>query len=132
MRFRSGGCVRSKANACPNSFFSVNPRCAAPWPTSANIITTRGTIRAKATSCCFLGQHHRNLPDRERLDAGSDWVGCSSTITTRRHKDEIAVPDAGILSGGVCLPHAGGSEADDRRGLVVVACPVASLGGLRA
>lgn len=36
----------------------------------------------------------------------------------------------GFSLGGVSLPHVGGSEADDRRALVVVACFVASLGGL--
>jgi hypothetical protein len=108
----------------------VNPHCAVPWPTSANIITRRGTIKAKPINCCFLDQHHHDLPAREQFDARSDWVGCSSTITTRRHEHGIAIPDAGILLGGVSLLHAGDPEADDGGGLVVVACPVASLGGL--
>src|SRR5262245_58373482 len=57
-------------------------------------------------------------------------IGWAAQVLSQRGgiKDGIAVPDAGILLGGASLPHAGGSEADDRRALVVVACPVASLG----
>src|SRR4029077_10644195 len=129
MRFRSGGYVRSRANVFPGSFCSANSRCGASSQISVNIITPRGIIKAKTTSCCFLGQLYRNLPVGGPFDATSGWVGCSNTIGERRLKGGFAIPDAGILLGRLSLPSVGGSEADDRRTLVVVACPVAFLGG---
>ena len=68
-------------------------------------------------------------PGRGRFDATSGWVGCSNTIAERRLRGGFAIPDAGILLGRLSLPSVGGSEADDRRAIVVVACPVAFLGG---
>ena len=92
MRFRSGGYARSRANAFPSSFCSVNLRCAALCPISTNIITPKETIKARATNCCFLAQLHRNLPVAEqagqvetvkRSEAGmvTDPVTCSPDNT---------------------------------------------------
>ena len=39
---------------------------------------------------------------------------CSSTITERRNKGAAAVPDVGILLGGISLLGARGAETDDR------------------
>src|SRR5687767_1148368 len=80
-------------------------------------------------SCYFRGQFYRSLLSGGRFDATSGWVGCSSTIAKRQHKGGFPIPDAGILLGRISLPRVGGPETDDRRRLVVVARPVASLGG---
>src|SRR5262249_46147816 len=47
------------------------------------------------------------------------------TITERRHNGAAAVPDVGILLGGISLPGASSPETNGRGAVVVVACPVA-------
>jgi len=105
--------------------FEVDPSAKAPCATrlgiSAIITTPRGTIKAKTTSCCFLGRSQAEFPIEGRLAAGSDWADCSSIITERRHKVGPD-PDPGILLGGISLYGLSGPEADHPGPLVVVAC----------
>jgi hypothetical protein len=58
-------------------------------------------------------------------------VGCSSTITEKRHEDCAAAdPRAECLLGGTALRWVGGCEADSRRALVLVAGSTSVMGGL--
>jgi hypothetical protein len=57
-------------------------------------------------------------------------VGCSSTITERRHEGGAADPAAGILLGWISLPGVSGPEADDRGALFMVAGATTVMGGL--
>jgi len=59
-------------------------------------------------------------------------VGCSSTITEKRHEDWAADPIAGLLLGRTALRRFGGSEADSRRALVLVASSTSVMGDLGA
>ena len=58
-------------------------------------------------------------------------MGCSSTITEKRHEDWAAAdPMAECLLGGTALRGVGGCAADSRRALVFVAGSTSVMGGL--
>src|SRR5215813_1436330 len=53
--------------------------------------------------------------NREAFDAKSDWVGCSSTITGRRHKGGAANPNYRILLVRISLPGFSGAQVTVER-----------------
>src|SRR4051812_42383199 len=95
------------------------------------MITKNGIIRAKAISSWFLELYSPKPRLTRTFAVSSGWVGCSNTITEKRHEDRApADPRGWLLSGWMVLPGDGDSEAHDRRALVLVAGSAPPRGGV--
>jgi putative transposase len=124
--------VRSIKEACLDRLiFLARVLSERPFEISSYIITKNETIRAKAISSYFLELYSPKPRLTRTLAVRSGWVGCSSTITEKRHEDRAAAdPSVWLLSGWIALPRGVGSEAHDRRALVLVAGPPSPLGSV--
>src|SRR5712692_9225920 len=80
MRSRNAGFARSNRSACPRSFCSVRVRCRGSWPSTADTITARGTIRGKGTGYYSQNWANNQIRSGARLSVVSDWAVCSNTI----------------------------------------------------
>ena len=72
--------VRSVKQECLSKVIcSARPHFHGSWPSTADTITAKGTIKGKATICCFRMRAKSETSNAAPLNVAIDSAGCSNT-----------------------------------------------------